>query len=85
MDRLGAITLALSSAVWLAVACTDRPPSTDAGPDPDISDCCLYFLLPVYYDEPEVCLRKHTEPGECRWLTCLGGLATYNVCVPEDL
>lgn len=79
-----AVATALTAAaiVWLLLACIARPPSTDAGPDPAISGCCDYFLLPVYFDHPETCLRKRTAAGECRWLTCLGGLVEYEVCKP---
>lgn len=59
------------------LACFTAPPSTDAGADPDISDCCLWFVVPLYYDDPHDCLCKHTNTGEQRWLTCLGGLAEY--------
>lgn len=61
------------------VACDDAPPSTDAGADPEISGCCLGLVLP-WRDSPEACLRDLTDTGECRWLTCLGGLVEYEVC-----
>ncbi len=80
MIRLARIAVsAVISAVaiaWLLVACVERPPSTDAGPDPDISDCCLGLVLP-WLDSPRDCLCAHTADGEQRWLTCLGGVVEY--------
>ena len=59
----------------------DRPASTDAGADPDISACCDWFnpvLRALHYvDDPQVCLDEHTAVGECRWLHCLGGVVEY--------
>jgi hypothetical protein len=62
---------------YILVACVDRLPTTDAGADPSISDCCNWFILPLLYDRPGECLCKHTDPGMQRWLTCLGGLEEY--------
>jgi len=58
-------------------ACQDSPPSTDAGADPDISACCNWFILPLIYERPQACLDEHSDEGECRWLTCVGGLFEY--------
>jgi hypothetical protein len=69
--------IAVLYAAAFGVACTDRPTSTDAGADPDISDCCLWFVVPLYFDRPGDCLCKHTDPGMQRWLTCLDGLEEY--------
>lgn len=74
---------AVASAVaiaWLLLSCSERPASTDAGPDPDISACCLWWVFPLGYDRPQKCLDEHTAEGECRWLTCLGGLVSYESC-----
>lgn len=66
------------------VACLpDDPPSTDAGADPDISACCNWYVFPLAYPRPQSCLDDHTAPGECRWLTCLGGLVEYQSCSPR--
>lgn len=62
---------------WLLVSCMEPPPSTDAGADPSISDCCNWYILPLLYDRPQACLCQHTNEGEQRWLTCLGGLVEY--------
>ena len=59
------------------LACMDQPPET--GHEPEISDCCLGLVLP-WRDSPQTCLEEHTAPGECRWLTCLGGILTYEAC-----
>ena len=61
------------------IACTDDPPSTDAGADPEISDCCYGLFVP-WRASPQSCLESLTDPGECRWLTCLGGILTYEAC-----
>lgn len=80
MIRLARITVsAVISAVaiaWLLVSCVERPSPNDAGYDPDITDCCDWFVAP-WLDRPQACLCDHTEPGEQRWLTCLGGLVEY--------
>lgn len=77
-----------------ALTCEDTPPTIDAGPDPSISDCCNWYIVPLYYDRPQVCLDKHSyvcDAGEttpagclidhqCRWLECLGGIVDYWAC-----
>lgn len=69
--------LTVVAIAWLLVSCAAPLPSTDAGADPEISQCCNWWLVPLLYDEPQVCLDEHTAEGECRWLTCLGGVVTY--------
>lgn len=80
MIRLARITVAaVVSAVaiaWLLVACIERPTSSDAGADPDISACCDWFFAP-WLSAPGDCLCDHTARGEQRWLTCLGGVVEY--------
>lgn len=84
MKRVARTTVAVAIAVfaigWLVLAgCGfDKPSSTDAGADPEISQCCDWWIVPLLYDKPQVCLDEHTDEGECRWLTCLGGLVTYH-------
>lgn len=75
----GLITVCCLTLAFAPLACMDSPPSTDAGPDPEISDCCLGLVLP-WRDSPQTCLEEHTAPGECRWLTCLAGLLSYEAC-----
>lgn len=81
MDAAVAAVIAASCVViaFGPLACMEPPPSTDAGPDPDISDCCLGLVLP-WRDSPQTCLEERTAPGECRWLTCLAGLFSYEAC-----
>lgn len=70
IDVLGAIA-AGAVVLWLLLGgCTSRPPSTDAGPDPDVSACCNWYVFPLAYDRPGACLCDHTSEGERRWLTC---------------
>lgn len=76
---LGVTVCCMTMVVAPLVACQEPPPSTDAGADPDISDCCLGLVLP-WFESPQTCLEDHTEYGECRWLTCLGGLVMYRAC-----
>lgn len=73
------IVAAITAVAFAAAfsACMEPPPSTDAGADPDISDCCLWFVVPFAYDRPGDCLCEHTRDGERRWLTCLGGIEEY--------
>jgi hypothetical protein len=69
-------------------------PDGSAGYSSEISGCCDYFnpaaqaasWLTHHHGlpNPEVCLRDHTAPGECRWLSCLDGIQNYNVCVPPE-
>lgn len=73
------IGLSCAALAFMPLACMDSPPSTDAGADPDISACCDWYYMPWRAD-PQTCLEEHTEYGECRWLTCLGGIVTYRAC-----
>lgn len=73
------IAAACALLAFAPLACMEPPPSTDAGADPDISDCCFGLVLP-WLESPQTCLEDHTEYGECRWLTCLGGAVTYRAC-----
>jgi len=81
VNRFPRLLFVLICAAVTACGLTSSPPSTDAGADPEISTCCYKLWQP---GEARKCLLSYTEPGQCRWLSCLGGLWETMVCRPED-
>ena len=45
----------------VAACALESPPSTDAGADPQISQCCDWYLVPLLYPRPQVCLDEHSD------------------------
>lgn len=62
----------------LLVACTVETPSPDAGYSSDVSACC--WKVPLGDEAVSACIAEQCAEGECRWLSCLGGLLHYEAC-----
>jgi hypothetical protein len=65
-------------AIAMLIACAAPHEPVQDGHSPEVSDCC--WLLYNGTDAVVACVRDMTDVGQCRWLTCLGGLVEFEVC-----